>query len=86
MTMPQPFRRAADSGAGRWIDDVTVTVRRGILLQDATTTMTALEYLAARDVSAAVIRRVLTRVERRSEDCFALDLARLAVPDMPPAP
>lgn len=49
-------------------------VRRGLLMQRDTGTVSALEYLKANAVESTVIQRVLSGQALREEDALALDL------------
>jgi len=49
-------------------------VRRGLLMQRDTGTVSALEYLKANAVASPVIQRVLSGQARREDDALALDL------------
>jgi len=66
-------RRATDKGAlqSAAMSDI---VRHGILMRHASSTVAAVEYLAARGVDAAVIRRVMRDDALREPDRAALAL------------
>lgn len=71
MTLAHHTRRAADQSYDTGID-LSKTVRAGVQLQDTANTVTAVEFLAARDVHPDIIRRVLNGRDRRQEDIPAL--------------
>lgn len=67
MPLTHQTRRASDQSYHDGID-LSDTVRAGIRLQDTANTVTAVEFLAARDVHPDVIRRVLNGTARRRND------------------
>lgn len=71
-------RRAAvkPNAAERRAGANTRTVQHGLLLQEVSSTVCAIEFLLARNVDAAVIRRVLSGTNLRREDRLALDKAK----------
>lgn len=66
-------RRAADSGSGSRATNADI-VTRGILLRHASSTVAAVEYLTARGIGAAVIRRAMSGQALRDADRQALVL------------
>lgn len=69
MNRPSTERRTThDAG------NTSAIVRRGLLMQRDTGTVSALEYLKAHAVETAVIQRVLSGQSLREEDAQALDL------------
>ncbi|GGX95526.1 hypothetical protein GJV26_02390 [Massilia dura] len=69
-------RRGTDlaNPAHAWI--TTDTVREGILLQHTSNTVTAVEFLMARGIDNAIIRRVLNGAGLRRDDAEALAAVR----------
>lgn len=71
-------RRASDSPVTPSVLSVEDTVRRGILLKHAVSTVAAIEFLKAHNVRTAVIRRVVAGDAMREDDKFALSVQQLA--------
>lgn len=71
------------SGNARRATDNTATapagtsdlVRQGLLLQQASNTVAAVEYLQSRGIDSAIIRRVLNGRDMREDDEIALAAA-----------
>jgi hypothetical protein len=64
-------RRATDNAFLPGTQSAEEIVQRGILLKHALSTVAAIEFLAARDVSTDVIRRVMTGGALRETDRLA---------------
>jgi len=71
MDIAHTDRRAALAPASAELPETTRIVRQGVLLQARLGTVGAIEFLKARAVSGAVIRRVLAREQLRREDQVA---------------
>lgn len=77
MSSPSTERRAAVQHPASGAEHPSTIVRRGLLMQRDTGTVSAIEYLKANAVAAAVIRRVLSGQALREEDALALDLVAI---------
>lgn len=71
-------RRATDNASAPVSSTLDETVRHGILLQQAASTVAAVEHLMARGVDTGIIRRVLAGQALREADRMALALQREA--------
>lgn len=69
---PDHARRATDSDGALPVSAKSDIVRHGILLRHATGTVAAVEYLTARGIDTAVIRRVMSGQALRQADRMAL--------------
>ncbi len=67
-------RRATDDTAARPAGTSDL-VRQGMLLQQTSNTVTAVEYLQSRGIDSAIIRRVLNGRDVREDDEIALAAA-----------
>jgi len=74
MSSPSTERRAHVQHHAFGAEYTSTIVRRGLLMQRDTGTVSALEYLKAKAVTTTVIRRVLSGQALREEDARALDL------------
>jgi len=74
MPSPSTERRACAPQSELDAGCTATIVRRGLRMQRDTGTVSALEYLKANAVGAAVIRRVLSGQALREDDALALDL------------